>query len=261
MRRFAALIVLCPSLALAGQLAGTREVAPTRAPDALESARPFYKLILENDAVRVFESSIPPGQTAPAHHLGCRVAYALADQAVRTIGVDGVTVDARRPFRAAWWRGAEDQAITNLGTKNAFALVVEFKGLVPGGRGCSDAVPTTATAAAWAMPSTMSWGSDAKSGVARTRLIGNSVAAGPFVERTRLPAGYKAAPHAYSTRVEYTVITGELRFRFAGNPDEVVLPAGSFVTIPAGLVHEEWTVGGAEHESRGEGPLATTPVK
>jgi len=246
---FAPLLALSPLLASAA------------APDALEVARPFYKLILEDDAVRVFESSIPPGQTAPAHHLGCRVVYALADQTVRTTGLDGVALDARWPFRAAWWRGAEDVAIKNLGSRNAFSLVVEFKGLVPGGRGCSDAVPATATAAAWAMPATMTWASDPKSGIARTRLIGQSTVAGRFVERARLPAGHKAGSHAYSTRVEMTVISGELRFRFPGNDKDVVLPAGSFVTVPAGLIHEEWSVDGAEYEMRGEGPLATTQVK
>lgn len=249
-------LLLIATLLAPAALAG----APLRAPDVLESARPFYKLILENDAVRVFESSIPPGQTAPAHHLGCRVVYALADQAVRTTSLDGVTIDARRPFRAAWWKGADDQAVTNLGAKNAFTLVVEFKGMVPGGTGCSDAV-APAPAAAWALPTTMTWVTDEKTGVARIRIVGSSADPGPFVQRTRLPAGFRAPRHAHSARVESTVLSGEVRFRFDGSDQEVVLPAGSYVTVPAGLVHEEWSVTGAEFEMRGEGPVVTTQVK
>ena len=254
-RTLSLVVALVPLAALAGAIAA----APDRAPDALDAARPFYKLILENDAVRVFESSIPPGQTAPAHHLGCRVVYALAPIEERTTSLAGVTVDARKPFRAAWWRPAEDQAVTNVGAKNAFSLVVELKGAVPGGRGCSDAV-MPAPAAVWATPANMTWATDDK-GVARVRVIGNSADAGPFIQRTRFPAGYAGARHAHSVRVEATVIAGELRMRFDGNDQEVVLPAGSFVSVPAGLVHSESTAGGAEFEMRGEGPMATTQVK
>jgi quercetin dioxygenase-like cupin family protein len=256
MRRLALVVAFAPLAVLAGTLAA----APAHAPDALDAARPFYKLILENDAVRVFESSIPPGQTAPAHHLGCRVMYALAPMEVRTTSLEGVTVESRKPFRAAWWRAAEDQAVTNIGAKNAFSLVVEFKGMVPGGKGCSDAV-APAPAAVWATPTNMTWATDDKTGVARVRVIGSSADAGPFIQRTRLPANYKGERHAHSARIEATVLSGELRMRFDGNDQEVVLPAGSFVTVPAGLVHSETTVGGAEFEMRGEGPMATTQVK
>lgn len=232
-------------------------MGPTRAPDVLESARPYYKLIMENDAVRVFETVIPSGQTAPAHHLGCRVVYALANQAVRTTTLDGVTSDSRKPFRAAWWRGADDLAVTNMGREKVFNLVVEFKGQVPGSTGCANAVPPT-QAAAWAAPGLMTWATDDKTGVASTGLIGASNAPGPFVQRVRLPKGYRAKFHAHNTRLDTTVISGEVRLRFQGGDAEVVLPAGSFVTIPAGLAHEEWSVTGAELEERGEGPLETT---
>lgn len=240
--------------------AGAHAAGPARAPDALEAARPFYKLILENDAVRVFESSVPPGQTAPTHHLGCRVVYALSEQRVRATSLDGVLSDQRKPFRAAWWRGAEDHAVTNLGDKNAFSLVVEFKGLVPGGTGCTAAVAPT-PAAAWALPATLAWTTDPATKVASARIIGDRGAPGPFVERQRVPAGHRVGPHAHDARLEGTVLSGELRMRFMGGDPEVVFPAGAFVTIPPGLVHEEWSVAGAEVELRGEGPLATTPVK
>ena len=245
-------------LALAS--AGALAAGPTRAPDALESARPFYKLILENDAVRVFEHNVPPGQTAPAHHLGCRVVYALSEQIVRTTTPDGVVVDARKPFRAAWWRGADDQAVTNLANKNAFSLVVEFKGQVPGGRGCSDAV-SPSPAAAWATPATMAWTKDETSGASRIDVIGNPAVPGPYVTRLRLPAGHRSGTHAHSARYEGTVLSGTLHLRLVAGDQVVVLPAGSFVTVPAGLVHEEWTVDGVELEMRGEGPSLTTPVK
>lgn len=251
-------IALLASIVIAS--VGASAAGPTRAPDVLVSARPFYKLILENDAVRVFEHNVPPGRTAPAHHLGCRVVYTLAEQIVRTTSTDGVVVDSRKPFRSAYWRGADDQAVANLANKNAFSLVVEFKGLVPGGRGCSDAV-SPSPAAAWATPATMAWTTDEKTGVAHIGILGNSAEPGPFVTRLRYPAGHRLATHAHSTRFEGTVLTGELRMRFVAGEQEVVLPAGSFVTVPAGLVHEEWTVGGVEFEMRGEGPSMTTPVK
>jgi quercetin dioxygenase-like cupin family protein len=107
----------------------------------------------------------------------------------------------------------------------------------------------------------MAWTTDDKTGVTQIGILGNSAEAGPFVTRLRFPAGHRNAAHAHSTRYEGTVLSGTLHLRLVTGDQTVVLPAGSFVTVPAGLVHEEWTVDGVELEMRGEGPLMTTPVK
>lgn len=229
------------------------------APDVLEAALQYYKLVYENDVVRVFEHKLPPGHREAPHAHGCRITYALGESALRNHRADGSKDDARHAFRAVWWRPAEEVSLENMASRDAFELVVEFKRPLPGVAGCETAA-APADSAAWATPATLKWTTDAKTGVARADLIGDRTQPGPFVQRVRLPAGFRAAPHTHSVRLESTVIAGEVRFRFAGDPREVVLPAGSFVTVPPGLVHEEWTESSAEFEVRGVGPVVTIPA-
>jgi hypothetical protein len=108
-------------------------------------------------------------------------------------------------------------------------------------------------------PSGLSWSLDAATKASYAPLFGDPAKDGPFAQRVRLPAGARVAAHAHDRELSATILSGEVRVRIGDAPVQV-LPAGSFLRIPAGIVHEEWTDGGAEYERRGVGPLATTPV-
>src|SRR6476659_11426146 len=78
--------------------------------DALEAAPESHRLLFENDAVRVLETTIAPGQTTPVHtHRWPGILYILSiDHFVRRDAQGEVLVDTRgggptpQPGSAIW---------------------------------------------------------------------------------------------------------------------------------------------------------------
>jgi hypothetical protein len=69
---------------------------------------------------------------------------------------------------------------------------------------------------------------------------------GPHVIRLRLPAGWKYSPHYQTGQEDITVIAGTFYFAVGDTFDEsklVAYPAGSFLSIPANLLHFALTKG------------------
>jgi len=89
-------------------------------------------------------------------------------------------------------------------------------------------------------------------------LLGHPAKEGPFVLRLKLPAGFTVPPHRHSKDELVTVIagrfgvgSGEKLDRQAAN----VLPAASFVHLPAGMPHFAWTDGETIVQINGVGPF------
>ncbi|NCJ06170.1 DUF4437 domain-containing protein [Synechococcales cyanobacterium C] len=74
-------------------------------------------------------------------------------------------------------------------------------------------------------------------------LLAGDPEAGAFTARLRLPPGYDIHSH-YHTGAKYlTVVSGAMHIGFGDALDKtqgVVVPAGSFVKVPAGHNHYEW---------------------
>jgi len=240
---------LVTALLLAAPLGGA-------APDPLSESPKNYRVVLENESVRVLEHFAPAGASEPRHHHPCRVVYSLAAYRLRIERGDGVTNQDDRTPRTAWWRPAEDHSVTNLGTTTAKELIVELKQPPAGATDCDEPLPIGEVVAL--TPSTMRWELDKEGGAARATLVGSVNRPGPFVQRLRLPKGYRGPRHAHDQALTATVVSGELRVGFADGRKPLVLPAGSYLTLPAGVVHDEASDGGAELELRGFGPFATT---
>jgi quercetin dioxygenase-like cupin family protein len=84
----------------------------------------------------------------------------------------------------------------------------------------------------------------------------------PFAFRMRMPADWAMPPHIHDTAEHITVLSGTLDMRFDRDGERIVLPAGSFVSIPAGTPMWAWT--GSEPvilQVHGVGPFGTTPVE
>lgn len=229
------------------------------APDPLAVAHDNYRVVFENDQVRVLEHTVPLGGAEPTHRMPCRVTYAMGGYKLVTQAPGGPRQENVRQPRSAWWSGAEELALKNNGNALARELIVEFKQPLPGATDCTS-VGTLAVISV--PPSGLSWTTDATK-VARASVFGDPAADGPFAQRVRLPAGHRSGKRAFDRELSATVLSGELKVSLGEASVSKIavqtLPAGSYLRIPAGVVFEEWSDRGAEYELRGVGPIATLP--
>jgi beta-alanine degradation protein BauB len=98
----------------------TREDPAKVAPDA-------YKVILENDRVRVIELTLHPGDNIPMHDHPDMVAYPLTDVENTWTYPDGSQEDVMLRKGVALWHDAFSHAASNAGDEDEKILVVELK--------------------------------------------------------------------------------------------------------------------------------------
>jgi len=93
------------------------------------------------------------------------------------------------------------------------------------------------------LPQDIQWGTGPASlpaGAQMAVLYGDPQKPGMFVLRVKLPKGYKIAPHMHKQSEMLTVISGSLDLGLgpaADNASVESLPAGSFSSMPHGVVH------------------------
>jgi hypothetical protein len=70
-------------------------------------------------------------------------------------------------------------------------------------------------------------------------LYGDPGKAGPFIVRLKAPASYRIMPHTHPTDENLTIISGSAGFGMSERFDANVkmLPAGSFISLPARMAH------------------------
>ncbi len=92
-------------------------------------------------------------------------------------------------------------------------------------------------------PQEIQWGSPPPSlpaGAQSAVLYGDPQKSGMFVLRLKMPKGYKIAPHMHDQSELLTVISGSLKLGLGPAADRAAvqaLPAGSFSSMPHGVVH------------------------
>jgi quercetin dioxygenase-like cupin family protein len=86
-----------------------------------------------------------------------------------------------------------------------------------------------------------------------------------YTLRVHLAKDAKIPPHTHPDSRMITVLSGELFAGTGKTPDPangVLLPAGSFLVVPAGAVHWSWAKNGETvYQETGNGPTATNLVK
>ena len=95
--------------------------------DALEAASNVYKLIMENDRVRVLDARFKPGEKAAMHMHPDHVVYILNDGKLKLTPSKGKTQELDLKAGQAIWMDATSHAAENLGKSDAHLLVVELK--------------------------------------------------------------------------------------------------------------------------------------
>ena len=103
--------------------------------DAMSAAPEFHKILLENEQVRVLDSSIKPGEATPVHtHRWASVLYILGTSDFIRYDADGnITFDSRRSEAkiengtALWSPPLTPHFVKNVGTGEIRVISVELK--------------------------------------------------------------------------------------------------------------------------------------
>ncbi len=96
-------------------------------PDPAMTDPDKYKVVFENEHVRVLEYRDVPGQRTSQHEHPNSVMYTLADFDRRLIGADGQERDVSLTRGEVRWLDAQSHAGENIGTTPSHALFVELK--------------------------------------------------------------------------------------------------------------------------------------
>ena len=95
--------------------------------DAVKVAPDSYKVVLENDAVRVLEVRIKQGAKSEMHSHPRSVAICLNDQRLRFSFPNGKTEDVDLKRGQTVWLDGISHAVENSGTEDVNSVVVELK--------------------------------------------------------------------------------------------------------------------------------------
>lgn len=97
------------------------------AQDPLQVSPQIYKLILDNDQVRVIEYQARPGQSDQMHSLPQRLTYTLTPVKLKVMSPDGNITNVEAKEGEAYWQAPVTHSIENVGKTEAKMLIVEIK--------------------------------------------------------------------------------------------------------------------------------------
>jgi beta-alanine degradation protein BauB len=97
------------------------------AQDPVKIAPDKYKVILNNDKVRVLEVRLKPGDKSAMHSHPNYVIYSFTNSTVKFTFKDGKTADVKTKAGECMWRNAESHAVENTGKNEVHVLNIELK--------------------------------------------------------------------------------------------------------------------------------------
>jgi quercetin dioxygenase-like cupin family protein len=97
------------------------------AQDPVKVAPEHYKVLLENDRVRVLEYVSKPGDKEAMHSHPANLLYMLSGATVKFTLPDGKTTESQLKAGEVGWREAETHAVENVGNTDAHVLIIELK--------------------------------------------------------------------------------------------------------------------------------------
>ena len=95
--------------------------------DAVKVAPESYKVLLENDRVRVLEYRIKPGYKNAMHSHPDFLLYALIPEKFKLTFPDGKTIDSEAKAGEVLFYEAETHAYENVGSTEAHGFLIELK--------------------------------------------------------------------------------------------------------------------------------------
>jgi quercetin dioxygenase-like cupin family protein len=129
MKRFAYLVtgIFLGSLLTTAAFAVSSGVAASQDLDPVKISPQYYKVLLDNDQVRVLEYRLKPGAKEAMHSHTSGIVYIFGDAKMRTTYPDGRTEESSGGAGEAHWRNPVTHALENIGNTEAHALAVELK--------------------------------------------------------------------------------------------------------------------------------------
>jgi quercetin dioxygenase-like cupin family protein len=96
-------------------------------PDAFEAAKGAYKILLENDKVRVSEMRLPAGEKMEMHNHPTTIVYVLDDIKNKWTMPDGSTQIIEQKAGEAMYSEPFSHAVENTGENETHLIVIEMK--------------------------------------------------------------------------------------------------------------------------------------
>jgi len=95
--------------------------------DAVSVAPHLYKVLLENDRVRVLETRYGPGVKSDVHSHPDLVVVAITPSKARLSLTDGQTLDIEFHVGESLFIDAQEHTVENTGTSELHVILVEMK--------------------------------------------------------------------------------------------------------------------------------------
>jgi len=99
-----------------------------QAQDPVKTSPQYYKVLLENEHVRVFEYRLKPGEKEAMHSHPAGVVYFLSGAKIKFTYPDGRTEEKTLANGETIWREPVTHAAENVGNTEAHAIAVDVKG-------------------------------------------------------------------------------------------------------------------------------------
>jgi len=97
------------------------------AQDPVKLAPDKYKVIFNNDKVRVLDVRLKPGEKSPMHSHPNYIVYPFNNSTVKFTSKDGKTAEVKSKAGQCMWRNAESHAVENIGKTDVHVLNIELK--------------------------------------------------------------------------------------------------------------------------------------
>ena len=111
-------IILIPFLAIG---------VTASAQDPVKTSPQYYKVLLENDQVRVLEYRLKPGEKEPTHSHPAGVVYVLGVATLKFSYPDGHAEERTAATGDTIWREPVTHAVENIGKTEAHVIVIDLK--------------------------------------------------------------------------------------------------------------------------------------
>ncbi|HSP61626.1 MAG TPA: DUF4440 domain-containing protein [Pyrinomonadaceae bacterium] len=102
--------------------------------DPVTTSPKYYKVLLENDQVRVLDYRLKAGEKEPIHSHPAGVVYVLSGAKVKLIYPDGRSVERPAATGETFWREPTTHAVENVGDTEAHAIAIDLKSAKPAER-------------------------------------------------------------------------------------------------------------------------------
>lgn len=98
------------------------------AQDPVNTSPQFYKVLFENEQVRVLEYHLKPGEKEPMHSHPAGVVYVLSGGKLKFTFPDGRIEERSATAGETIWREPVTHAVENVGDTEAHAIAIDLKG-------------------------------------------------------------------------------------------------------------------------------------